>query len=326
MKKAIFLFLLLFLSFFFFLWQSLPLPSFQEKIFLVKKGEGAFQIAKNLKKEGILRSEFPFLAYLIFKGKEKKLKAGYYLLSPSMKFYEIAEKLTKGDVILKKITIIEGKNKKEIAKYLEKEGICKKEEFLEKIKLKYWKEKFDFLKGVEAEDLEGFLFPDTYFIKMEDKVEVLILKMLKNFEKKFKKEWREKIEKEGKSIYDILILASLLEKEVKNFQEKKIVSGILWKRLENDIPLQVDATITFITGKKTTKISLEETKIDSPYNTYKYKGLPPTPICNPGLESIEAAIFPQETDYWYYLSTPEGKTIFQKTFKEHLLAKEKYLR
>jgi len=105
-----------------------------------------------------------------------------------------------------------------------------------------------------------------------------------------------------------------------------LVSGILWKRLENNMPLQVDATISYITGKKTTKISKEETQIDSPYNTYKYLGLPLGPICNPGLESIKAALYPEISQYWYYLSTPEGETIFSKTLEEHNVAKAKYLK
>jgi len=105
-----------------------------------------------------------------------------------------------------------------------------------------------------------------------------------------------------------------------------VVSGILWKRLKNNIPLQVDATISYITGKKTTEISIEETKIDSLYNTYKYKGLPLGPVCNPGLESIKAAIYPKNSEYWYYLSTPEGETIFSKTLEEHNIAKAKYLK
>ena len=105
-----------------------------------------------------------------------------------------------------------------------------------------------------------------------------------------------------------------------------MVSGILWKRLENGIPLQVDATISYITGKKTTEISKEETEIDSPYNTYKYKGLPLGPICNPGLESILASIYPEDSEYLYYLSTPTGETIFSKTLQEHNLAKAKYLK
>ena len=121
-------------------------------------------------------------------------------------------------------------------------------------------------------------------------------------------------------------MASLIEKEVKTPEDKKIVSGILWKRLENSIPLQVDATISYITGKKGDSVSIEETKIDSPYNTYKYKGLPLGPISNPGLESIIASIYPENSDYWYYLSTPEGKTIFSKTLEEHNIAKAKYLK
>jgi UPF0755 protein len=104
------------------------------------------------------------------------------------------------------------------------------------------------------------------------------------------------------------------------------VSGILWKRLENNIGLQVDATIAYITGRRSTKISLEETRIDSLYNTYKYRGLPPGPIANPGLSAIKAAIYPKESPFIYYLSAPEGKTIFSKTLEEHNKAKAKYLK
>ncbi len=330
-KRAILIFLFLIFLFLFFLILSnfyLPLKekSSPPQIFQVKKGQGAFEIAKNLKKERLIKSEFSFLLYLVLKGKTKSLQAGYYLLSPSMTPFEIAQKLIEGDVIFEKITIVEGENKNEIAEYLEEKGILKKENFLEKIKLKYWREKYEFLKDVKAEDLEGFLFPDTYFVKKGETEEEIISKFLDNFDKKVNEKLREEISEKGKSLYDILILASLLEKEVKTFEDKKLVAGILWKRLENEIPLQVDATITFITGKKTIKIPAEDLKIDSPYNTYKYKGLPPTPICNPGLESILAAISPQQSDYWYYLTTPEGNTIFSKTLKEHNIAKAKYLR
>jgi len=120
-------------------------------------------------------------------------------------------------------------------------------------------------------------------------------------------------------------MASLIEKEVKTKEDKEVVSGILWKRLKNNIPLQVDATITYLTGKKTTKIPLEDLQIDSLYNTYKYKGLPLGPICNPGLDSIKTAIYPKNSEYWYYLSTPEGATIFSKNLEEHNIAKAKYL-
>ena len=162
--------------------------------------------------------------------------------------------------------------------------------------------------------------------------------MLDNFDKKLTQDLRKEISRQSKTIFEIVTMASMLEKEVKDFEAKKLVSGILWKRLENGISLQVDATITYLAGKKTThpegvasrpygaRISIEDLQIDSPYNTYKYKGLPLGPISNPGLESILAAIYPKESDFWYYLSTPDGKTIFSKTLQEHNLAKAKYLR
>jgi len=119
-------------------------------------------------------------------------------------------------------------------------------------------------------------------------------------------------------------MASLLEKEVISFEDKQIVSGILWKRLRAGIPLQVDATL--LCAREKNKVSLEDTKIDSPYNTYQHLGLPLGPICNPGLESIKAAVYPKDSPYWYYLSKPNKETVFSKTLEEHNLAQAKYLK
>ena len=121
-------------------------------------------------------------------------------------------------------------------------------------------------------------------------------------------------------------MASIIEKEVITLEDKKLVSGILWKRIRIGMPLQSCATIAYITGKNSTKISAEETQIESPYNTYKYAGLPVGPICNPSLDSIIAAIEPEDSNYLYHLSTPEGETIFSRTFEEHNIAKAKYLK
>lgn len=335
--KKIFYFLtilfLIFLSLFFFTLWAIYFPvesgSKREIVFEIKKGEGGREVSFNLKKEGLIRFGIPFRLYIYFKGYSKKIQAGFFSLSPAMNIPKIVEKFVKGEVIIEKITIIEGWNKTEIANYLEEKGIVKSQDFLEKIKLIYWREKYEFLKQIDnfyAKDLEGYLFPDTYFVKKGVGVKEIVEMMLENFDKKLSKELREEIERQKKTIFEIIIMASMLEKEVKTLEDKKLVSGILWKRLENKIPLQVDATITYITGKKTTKISKEDLQIDSPYNTYKYLGLPPGPISNPGLESILAAIYPIESEYWYYLSTPEGKTIFSKTLKEHNLAKAEYLK
>jgi len=287
----------------FFVYQGIYYPiepdSDETVMFLVKKGEGAKDISINLKEQGLIRYSSLFRAYALIYDKADKLKAGEYELSSSMNVPEIVNKLASGDRIKKIITIIEGWTVKDIANYLEVEEL--------------------------NSDLEGYLFPDTYEVSPEDGIEEIIGKMLDNFNKKISLELVEEIASQGKTIHEIVIMASLIEKEVRTFEDKKIVSGILWKRIESNMPLQVDATITYITGRKSTEILQEEVEIDSPYNTYRYKGLPFGPICNPGMESILAAIYPESSEYWFYLSTPEGETIFSKTLKEHSEARKKYL-
>lgn len=307
-ELIIFCFLLFVFCFLFFVWQGIYLPkSFQlteNKLFSVQNGQNLFEIAKNLEKEGLIKNRFFFDFYVILKGKERRLQAGKYFLNQSESIVEIAKKIISGDIAKMVVTIPEGFTVKQIE---------------EKLKL-----------DLPGENLEGFLFPDTYEFPLGVSGEEVVKKMRDNFDKKLTPDLREEIERQGKTIFEIVTMASLIEKEVFNTPEcpdcKKIVSGILWKRLKNNIPLQVDATINYITGKQTTKISLEETKIDSPYNTYKYSGLPKGPICNPGLESIIAAIYPKDSDYWYYLSTPDGKIIFSETLEEHNIAKKKYLK
>ncbi|MBZ9569500.1 endolytic transglycosylase MltG [Patescibacteria group bacterium] len=343
--RHFFIFLFLVFIFCVFLWQGIylakDLTSFEEKMFLVEKGQNIFQIAENLEKENLIKHRFYFETYLFLIGKPKKLQAGEYLLFSSMTIPEITRKIVSGDVIKEKITIIEGWNLRDIGWYLENGGLFQAEELFEIAGfplIDYSKvtdlpppidfsQEFEFLKDKPKNlGLEGYLFPDTYEISRGESLEEIVKKILKNFEKKLKPELREEINRQEKTIFEIVTMASLIEKEVKTQEDRERVSGILWKRLNNNIPLQVDATITYITGKKTIKISREETQIDSPYNTYKYRGLPLGPICNPGLESILASLYPKASEYWYYLSTSEGETIFSKTLEEHNVAKSKYLK
>jgi len=302
MKKFfLILIILIFLSVSFILDEIYLPKSFKlekEKLFLVKPGQNLFQISENLEKEGLIKNKFFFDFYIFIKGVQRKLQAGEYFLSPSESIARIAGKIISGDIAKVVVTIPEGFTVKQIE---------------EKLNLK-----------LPGENLEGFLFPDTYYLPVDVTPEKVVEIMTTNFDKKMAP-FKEEIEGQGKTIFEIVIMASLLEKEVKTFEDKELVSGILWKRLKNNIPLQVDATISYITGKQTTRISREETQIDSPYNTYKYLGLPIGPICNPGIDSIKAAIYPKNSQYWYYLSTSEGKTIFSETLEEHNLAKAKYL-
>ncbi len=313
----------------------------EEKSFVIEKGQGLFDISKNLEKKNLIKNRIFFNVYGILTRNIKSLQAGEYELNPSMSIPEIAQKIISGQVIKNTITIPEGWNLRDIGWYFESKGMFMAEEVFELAGFptidynkvvdlpepRDFSNNYDFLKDKPKNiGLEGYLFPDTYQLNKGDELESIIRKMLDNFDKKMTQDLREKITNHGKTIFEIITMASLIEKEVRTKQDKEIVSGILWKRLENSMGLQVDATISYITGKKTTKIFKEETQIDSFYNTYKYPGLPLGPICNPGIKSILAALYAKDSNYWYYLSVPEtGETIFSKTLEEHNIAKEKYL-
>jgi len=329
----------------FLLWQGIYLPKGSEnrdQFFLVKKGSNLFEISRNLRMDGLIKSNFYFNFYVLARGKTRNLQSGEYLLSPSMSVKEIAQNIIEGQASIERtITIVEGWNIRDIAWYFENEGMFQAEELMEVAgfptinyssldsdlpRPKDFSDKFELLKEKpKSVGLEGYLFPDTYRIYRRDGIEDILEKVLENFESKIDVDIREEIKKQGKSVFEIITMASLIEKEVRTFDDKKRVSGILWKRMDNNIPLQVDATISYITGKKTTKISKEETEIDSFYNTYKYKGLPLGPICNPGIESIKAALYPEENGFWYYLSNSDGETFFSKTLEEHNVNKSRHL-
>lgn len=331
MKKILILIILVVSIILFYCWQSIYLPIScdvqEEKLFMIEKGTGVKEISLLLQKQRLIKNSSLFNLYVFWEQSANKLQAGEYLLSPSMTVPEIVSKLIKGEIIEQEITIIEGWNKDEVAQYLEDNQIFSSEDFLVTMNdSNKFTEDYNFLRDVPEElGLEGYLFPDTYNIYKNVSPEEMIKKMLDNFDSKLNLELREEIERQEKSIFEIIIMASLIEKEVRTIEDKKIVSGILWKRIRLGIPLQVDATIAYITGRKTTKIYIKETEIDSPYNTYKYRGLPLGPICNPGFESISASIYYKDSDYLYYLSTPEGETIFSRTLEEHNIAKAKYL-
>ncbi len=311
----------------------------EEKFFIINTGDGLSTIGKNLEKEGIIKKDYFFLIYGVITEKGKSLKPGNYVLRSNMSISEIMDKLSQGDG--EKITIIEGWNLRDIALFLEKNGYGTKEEFYEIAgKPPFYKDgivksqesrdvsfDFEFLEDLPLDlPLEGYIFPDTYFISQGTPMDDIVYSFLSNFDRKINEEIRKEIEKNEMSFFEIITIASLIEKEVIDYNEKKIVSGIIQKRMKEGMRLQLDATITYLTGRRSVSIPLKETRIDSPYNTYVYSGLPKGPICNPGIESIKAALRPKKSDYFYYLSKPNGETVFSETHKEHVDAKNKYLR
>lgn len=312
-----------------FLWQIYVPKSFGSSptvVYTAQRGMGDEDIAIDLERQGIIKNNWFFRLYVVILGNHSKLQAGSYNLSSSMSVARIVKKFVSGDVVKNTITIVEGWNLQDIGEYLESRKLYTKAEFLAAAKNS--DTGFEFLKDKPKNlSLEGYLFPDTYQVGEGQIQENLVLNMLSNFDKKLTPDLRQEIKKQNKSIFEIITMASILEKEVQSVEDKKIVSGILWKRIENDMGMNVDSTINYITGKNDLRVSIKDTKINSPYNTYKYRGLPLGPICNPGMDSILAAIYPEKSNYWYYLSADgTGKTIFSKTLEEHNLAVTKYLK
>ena len=307
----------------------------EKEIFVVESGQGIFDISQSLEEKGFVSCKYLFTAYVVLKGERGSLKTGIYEISPGMSISQIADKLVAGEIKEISITIVEGWNLNDIANYLENKGYGDKEEFYRLAgepprykdgevypqKRGELEKEFSFLE--EKPDnlsLEGYLFPDTYIVAANAQMDDILRLLLANFEKKAVKEIGED------DIFEIITIASLIEKEVIVYEDKRLVSGIIRNRLEIGMPLQIDATITYLTGRRSVSIPILETRIDSPYNTYVNSGLPIGPISNPGIESIKAAMYPKENDYFYYLSKPTGETVFSRTLEEHNYAKNKYLR
>lgn len=282
----------------------------EDQVFEIEPGQGLSQIALDLEEQGLIRGDYWFMFYVAYKGWAGQLQAGQYLLNPRMGIPEIARKIVKGEVSPDEVktSIPEGFTLKQIDKRLAELELIKAGEL------------------AERKELEGYLFPDTYTFKKGTELKEIIAQMMGNFDLRIGDELTAEIQRQGKTLDEIVTMASILEKEVRSYYEKRVAAGIFWKRIKSSYPLQSCATLAYILGENKRVYSIEDTKIDSPYNTYQHAGLPPGPICNPGLESIKAAIYPIQTDYNYFLSDANGNTIFSRTAEEHQANKEKYLR
>jgi UPF0755 protein len=250
------------------------------------------------------------------------IKAGYYLLPAHTSIKKIVQIITDNHVSADgNFLIKEGETLKEIDHNLHLQNILPESQTLAYLKVKDFKSDYQnlFHDLPDETSLEGFLFPDSYHLPQGLTNREIIIIFLNNFSEKTK----------NLTIsYQDLIMASILEKEVQTEMDKRMVADILWRRLKRNIPLQVDATICYAQNQSFDDCQLTSAafKIDSPYNTYLYQGLPPAPIDNPGLESIKAALNPLANDSWYYLTDRKtGKTIYSQTYEEHQQAKEKYL-
>lgn len=322
--SAIF-FLVFFLS-----WFSLEFyrpfkSSFERVVFEVEKGQSAKEIAQNLKKQGIIRKTWPILlGYRIFYS-SRSLKAGEYSIQLPLSPRDVLHILAEGKVILHTVTVPEGLIIQETAELMESQGFAKKENFIEAATdtslISSWDE--------EAVTLEGYLFPETYSFPKDTAASEIVSTMVYQFMHVFTDEWRNRTHEIGMSVRDIVILASLIEKETSLPEEKKLVSAVFHNRLKVGMKLDCDPTIIYVLkreGKFKDRLRTKDLKLDSPYNTYFNPGLPPGPIANPGRDSIEAALFPANEKYLYFVSKNDGSHHFSQTFREHQRAVNTYQR
>ena len=299
------------------------------KTISIETGDNALVVGQKLSNSGIIAGKYYFVLYLWTSHWLHSIMAGVYEFPKGMQIPEAARIVTGGEVVPMrvKVTFPEGWTMKDMSERLSANGLAGAD-FLELVKNppQGMKDSYPFLKDLPAKaTLEGYLFPDTYYFSKEVTAEEIVKKMLDNFSVKVSMVIKSDFDAQQKSLFEIMTMASVVEGEVRNDSDRKIVAGLFWNRIAKGMPLQSDATLEYALGTNKIQHSIAETKTDSLYNTYQNKGLPPGPVSNPGVASILAVLNPQKSDFVYFLSDPKtGKTIFAKTFAEHVANKGKY--
>ncbi|MFB8374791.1 endolytic transglycosylase MltG [Paenibacillus taichungensis] len=297
-------------------------------VFEIKSGSGTSKIADQLEQEGLIRSGLAFKGYLKWKKQGSNFMAGTYSLNPGVSYDEIISKLSNGEVVpesMVKFTIPEGYTVLQMADKLSAEGIVDREEFL---KLANDPAAFDIdiIKDIPVDEelryvLEGYLFPETYELKEGSSTLEVMQRMLEEFQTKIDSipDLASKLKERNLSLHEVLTIASLVEREVVVDQERALVAGVIYNRINQDMKLEIDATVQYLLDKPKARLLFKDLKVQSPYNTYLNKGLPPGPIASPSLASIEAALEPEASDYLFYVTKKDGTFghLFAKTYKEH---------
>ena len=283
----------------------------------IREGLSTAEIAERLAEKGIISSSLKFRIIARLRDYDDKLRPGAYTFTLGMEDEEVFAKLLTGEKKLIKFTIPEGFGVKEIAARLESFDLADKEEFL---KAAADFAPYDYMRKRQNVfyAAEGFLFPDTYAVESDVEIAEILKLMSQTFNDRLTPTMRKQAEQMGLSIYELITLASLVEREVRFPEDRPIVAQVLLKRLKINMPLQTDATLQYLMDTPKEEVSIADTQIDSPYNTYQHTGLPPGPIANPGMASINAVLHPSETDYLYFVADRRGHNHYAYTYEEHL--------
>jgi UPF0755 protein len=296
-----------------------PGPAAQETVLVIEPGDSVSEIARALEDGGVIKSALPFKLYVKWSGHSGDLQAGSFDLKTGMSYAAIVDAITSGGAEEVQVTIPEGYTLKQIGETVRAA--------IPSISEEEWdaavgagsplaSDPFIVAAGKpDSVDLEGYLFPDTYRFFSDASSEDVVKKMIGTMQ-----------EKAPGITHDQLTLASIVEREVQDPEDMKEVADIFLKRLDAGMALQADSTLSYITGQESAEMTTEDLQYDTPYNTYKYPGLPPGPISNPGMNAIDAVLHPTANDWYYFLTTPEGDVVYARTFEEHVANKNRYLR
>ena len=278
-------------------------------------------IGARLQHEGLLRSGFAFQVGIRRWGLAGKLKAGYYRLAPTMSAREIAEVIASGETATEKVTFPEGFTVKQIAERLDETGLCAEKDFLAAaVPANVSEIPLPTGNSLSAQSLEGYLFPATYVFEYGTEPPALVRAMTQTFRSRVTEGMADDLARSHHMLHEVVTVASMIEREARVEKDRPLIASVIYNRLQKGMRLQIDATVLYALGEHKERITRQDLQVDSPFNTYRRKGLPPHAICNPGAASIRAALRPAKTDYLFYVARPDGSHVFTKTYEEHLKA------
>lgn len=292
------------------------------QIVVIEKGQTGTEIADMLFERGLIRSTQGFKLWLYLSGTNDKLQTGHYQIPNKVTVHELISLLQEGHVESIRVTIPEGYTVGDIAIVLEKNQIMKAKDFLAEAKAYV---PYPYMKGTKPATypVEGFLFPSTYEIPVGATPRDVIQMMADEMNRYLTPAVKKQIQAQHMSIHDFVTLASIVERESLFDADRPTIAGVFKKRLAHGIPLQSDATISYVLGYAKENVTIGDTQLQSPYNTYVSKGLPPGPIANPGKKALDAVLHSENTDYLYFVADKEGHNHFSKSYEEHLAAVNK---
>ncbi|MCP4583323.1 MAG: endolytic transglycosylase MltG [candidate division Zixibacteria bacterium] len=294
----------------------------EPKYMLVQRGETVYDIAYKLEKMGAISSEINFRLFSKVLGHSRKLKTGRYSIEPDASMHDIFDIITKGAAIPYNVTILEGLTIEETAEAMNKHLDLDRQEFLNVCSDR---QLLDSL-SISVDNLEGYLFPNTYNFFYDETPQSVVRKMIKQFYASLPDSFEQKAKRHGLDFHEAVTMASLIEKEAMLDKERPIISAVYHKRLKIRMRLQCDPTVIYAMGGLNRPLFSNDLKYNSPYNTYKVYGLPPGPICSPGTASLEAAVNPVEADYLYFVAAGDGSHVFTRSNREHINAKNRIKR